>query len=592
MGVPGFFAWLVRNYDQKKVILSELPDEARADYLFLDSNCFLHPQHFALLAFYEKTNKSMTRDQLVTKMINRCLSYLDFLADYVDPKVKVVVSIDGVAPMAKMSQQRVRRFKSMYDDKLKREIRANCKVTLANEWSNTVITPGTEDMERLHNAIIKHINTRKDMRFEYSSYHTQGEGEHKIMEEIRKFPKDKDIIIVIYGLDADLIFLSKALNRKHVYLLRESANLGKFGKRNKVNYDMTIDPVIEVEEELEYISIDATKDSLFALFTKMVSRQKEALKLTEDHINKDNVVNDFIVLCFLLGNDFLPHIPSIDISKGGLDLLFDGYIKTYIMLRTHLVNITPTIDINMIFFEELLKFLSKREDYYFQQLLPEHAEKSKNRRVPVCKTRCEQKIANLDAMVGFKSLPDPIRFGQGHPSQWKSRYYETYFNAPDHQDTLVNFLCKNYLDGLVWTLKYYFTGCQSWSWFYPRLHAPFVSDLYYFLKDTKFDMNKVEFEDLGPSKPFEQLLAVLPPTCYHLLPNSYQHLMQAGSPIEDFYPNEFEIDYHGKDIFWKCIPRITTVDVRRLRAATKDLKLNFTERKRNEPLDPIKNYKD
>jgi len=41
----------------------------------------------------------------------------------------------------------------------------------------------------------------------------------------------------------------------------------------------------------------------------------------------ERIIDDFIFMGFLLGNDFIPHIPTLSIRDGGLDTLLFIYSK-------------------------------------------------------------------------------------------------------------------------------------------------------------------------------------------------------------------------------------------------------------------------
>ncbi len=52
MGVPGFFAWILKNYKKKNMITNVSNNEDLKDKisnLFIDNNCLIHPQCFAIL---------------------------------------------------------------------------------------------------------------------------------------------------------------------------------------------------------------------------------------------------------------------------------------------------------------------------------------------------------------------------------------------------------------------------------------------------------------------------------------------------------------------------------------------------------------
>jgi 5'-3' exoribonuclease 1 len=39
----------------------------------------------------------------------------------------------------------------------------------------------------------------------------------------------------------------------------------------------------------------------------------------------ERVIDDFVLLGMLVGNDFLPALPTLDIAEGALDTMFDTY---------------------------------------------------------------------------------------------------------------------------------------------------------------------------------------------------------------------------------------------------------------------------
>ena len=161
MGVPGFFWWIVKNSKKKNiknnVIIKKI--KGTVDILYLDSNCLFHPQCFKTLDNYPDWDNI---DYIENKMIKRILRYIDYLVDYVNPQKKLYISVDGVAPLAKMNQQRKRRFMSVHEKKIIDSIkRKHNKDINENNWSNIVISPGTEFMEKLSESIILHFRKKK-----------------------------------------------------------------------------------------------------------------------------------------------------------------------------------------------------------------------------------------------------------------------------------------------------------------------------------------------------------------------------------------------------------------------------------------------
>lgn len=576
MGVPGFFAWLLKKYKKSNnIIINEIHTDKKR-ILYLDANCFIHPECFTVLNYYVNETSC---ERLEQQMIKRIINYLNFLI-LITRADEVFISVDGVAPLAKMNQQRKRRFRSVDDTRIKEEIYKKYNKKTCQIWNNTCITPGTEFMEKLHDAFLKYIST-SNKPITYSSYHTPGEGEHKILQNI-KTKDNNNHVYIIYGLDADLIFLALSSQKENIYLLREAAHFGK----KEPNCEVT-DIIKDVKKELNYVSIKRFKECINEHIGELIG--------VSNNISSD-VSNDFIFICYLLGNDFLPHLPSIDIKTGGLDFVINSYVDIYINLNSQTAEALPLsrspfcvtlvqfknnqISINSIFFELLLKTLADSEEYYFKTIYPKHEMSIQNRKCPM-NDPCEKELWELDNMKCFDII-DPINLGTGDREMWKYRYYSHYFGVNDYQKEYVDIMCQEYVRGLMWVSKYYFEKCPSYKWQYSYSHAPFISDIYRYFRSNKININNIKFTPDEPLDPFSQLLAVIPPACSDILPQSYKYLVTSPkSSIIDYYPIDIKLDMINKDSFYKCIPFIPAIDVSRIIDTVKKAELHLTNEEKN-----------
>lgn len=142
------------------------------------------------------------------------------------------------------------------------------------------------------------------------------------------------------------------------------------------------------------------------------------------------------------------------------------------------------------------------------------------------------------------------------------RYYEQKFHVDPKDIAFRHGVARSYVEGLSWVLLYYFQGCPSWEWYYPYHYAPFAADF--------VDLGKLElkFEKGRISRPFEQLMSVLPAASRHAIPEVFHDLMtNEDSEIIDFYPEDFEIDLNGKKFAWQGVALLPFINMERLLAA-------------------------
>jgi 5'-3' exonuclease len=514
MGVVGLFIWILKKYENNNIVTDTI--ECATDILYIDANCLIHPVCFKTLEEYSDT---LNFDDLEAKMIDNIIEYIKYLINYANPKIGTYIAVDGVAPMSKINQQRKRRYKSYHDTITKDNLKKKHNIPINNIWTNTSITPGTKFMEKLHQELQKFAK-EYNRPVIYTSCYDHGEGEHKILQHIKETTKKYNS--VIYSMDADVIFLSITSGKNNIHLLREEQYVIENNK----------------SEKLKYVSIDKFKYHINQLTTN------------------NHFTDDFVFVCYFIGNDFLPHLPSIDIKNGGLDHLINIYQEIYDELQESIVFGNK---LNNKFIRKLIIRLAHKENYYFTNIFPRNKEYYLKKTCPISITDEYEK--ELWAFENLKNIDiyDPIKLGYDYPELWKYRYYEHYFGATYYQEKLVTSISYQYLDGLRWVFEYYFNKCVSWSWQYEYVVGPFISDIANYVHNV--DFNNIKFKLSKPLEPHVQLLLVIPPQYKYMLPEKYQKYMEI---LVDLFPERIALDYINKDYHWKCIPRLPIVNLERI----------------------------
>lgn len=582
MGVPGFFAWILKNYKKSNMVTNVSKNQDLKDKvsnLFIDTNCLIHPQCFSIL-FENKELKNI--DTLEKKMINQVIKYLDEIINLVNPSELIYIAIDGVAPMAKIKHQRTRRFKSVKDNEIKNNIRKKHNVPEEHLWSNACITPGTIFMEKLNKAIINYINFNKQNNNKkrtvmFSSSNTPAEGEHKILQHIRNNKVTGNS--VIYGLDADLLFLSLSTHNKDIYLIREAQELSKEAETSTEN------------GKFNYVSIDILRDCILQemIFRIADEGDKEMEKRIQE--KSKNFINDFIFVCFLLGNDFVPNIVSLNLKTNnrnidnGLDIIFEKYGDVFRELYNKETNemqfiVKDDCTINFTFFKEICAELALHERSFLQQTFDN---KRYYPNAPNDATPCDVELFRLENIC-FK-VNDPIQLGKDDND--KERYYKHYYDINFENDkSIIEKMCNEYLYGLFWINNYYLKDCIDWTWCFPHHHGLFMSDLSeYIHKLTIEQFNDIfiipKDNNYNQVKPFEQLMMVLPRQLAYLLPVQLKNLMHSDNTIKKLSPYNFDQDMLYKTKLWQAIPNVEMIPLTHIKNISSKVQISQDDDKRN-----------
>lgn len=551
MGIPLFFRYLVNNYDDLLTSNKQLLD---CDNLYLDLNCAIH---YCCREVLKNEKFSLTKqNDIENKMIQFVIQYIEILVEYSKPKKLLYIAIDGPAPKAKLNQQRMRRFKKFYDKKTSDELKIKFKeeINEESEWDTNAITPGTLFMDKLSKKLKSYFINRKIIKVIISDSNIPGEGEHKLLNHLKNNYVSEETNI-IYGLDADLIMLCLIANKPNIYLLRETVEFN-----NKIHVE---------GYKFLYLNIDNLKTNLLI---EIESRLGDVL-LNEEQKNK--IVYDYIFLSFILGNDFIPHSPSVGIKNNGIDLLLDLYVRYYFDTKSNLVLLDEK-KINHDFLKFIIRDLGMMED----SLLETFTKKRNKRRTPN-KTYENQYEREKDLLNMFPQFNRDIEIKIDQGSEgWRDRYYKNLFDIQNRYE--IDKVCHKYLEGLFWNFQYYNFGCISWEWSYYYNYPPSFNDIYNYMDKYISDINLIQIPKSKPFRPFEQLLMVLPQQSKDLLPPKLgNQMIDISSDIIQYYPIEYDIETTNNYYLWECHPKLPYVISEDIKEIVRNTKLSEEEKLRN-----------
>ena len=255
------------------------------------------------------------------------------------------------------------------------------------DWDSNVITPGTSFMAKIslfmRFYILDKMNSNpywRSIKVVFSDASEPGEGEHKIMNFIRnqraQLGYDPNQYHILHGLDADLIMLALATHEAHFTILREKVFFGKKSKEEpeKSQAQLLLDSqwiqsgakLSELRPQDEWLFAKPLQTLNVHVLRDYLDNEFRCLAAIKNPLyDLERIIDDFIFLCFFVGNDFLPHLPSLDIRDGALDFLIEVYKEILPSLGEYLTS--PGGNLNLEQVDVILGRVGEIEDLVFQK---------------------------------------------------------------------------------------------------------------------------------------------------------------------------------------------------------------------------------
>jgi 5'-3' exonuclease len=520
MGIPSYYRRLV---DKLPALITKAHPGA-IDWLWMDFNCLIYHCLRApeLRPYPGEAGRVAWEDELLAAVVR----YTERVVGEVAPKEGVYIAVDGVVPLAKMRQQRLRRFKSSFEKAEK--TKATVSEQLPGQgaggrpapegaggppWDANAITPGTAFMSRLRSTLEAAI-AKGGLPWKLSSADEPGEGEHKLMREWRSGTY-RGSRYAVYGLDADLIVLS-LLNQDTLHRVAEPVDVWLFRE----------------DVDLEETGADTT----YSWFDIQVLRQQLRIDLTGVTVT----LRDYCFAMSFLGNDFLPVSLSLKMREDGHDELLTALRR----LRQPLLD--PRTD--EVCVEGLRELMGGFAD----------AEAS---RVSRSVERKRILHTRMTEETGFGEPNWPIgQFVETCLLNWEDRPRLRSGWQDTYRDVFLGRVpalkaAEAYLQGVQWIWSYYRGGDVCYNWMYPWTMPPLWVDVSAWLTKRGLPALGEPVLRAGDVTTLEQLCLVLPPRSANLVPVAGLHRrFAAAAPW--LFPASFGFHSAGKRWFWECEPEI------------------------------------
>jgi 5'-3' exonuclease len=521
MGIPRFAKWIFTN-KRRQLTISHIPNNIAS--LSFDVNSIIHGCAQIVYGYGDAETdqrklaiENLTDQQLEAELFKLISDTILRISQRVNPKNFLVLAVDGVAPLAKINQQRMRRYRPSAS-------------TGPLRFDPNCITPGTDFMFRLDKYMQDWINANLSLLPEkvlYSNHLVPGEGEQKIFDYVRNFEISGYGAHIIHGLDADLIILSLISRLKGVYLIREKTlELNVFEK------------LISIEELRGYL---------------------------EYRMRTPTAIDDFAVLTFFLGNDFLPASPMF---SGDMADTIEYLLDVYQILRLPLTYPKEgMVDSKNLY--RLIKLLAQGENERLKQVyqnLPKYGFKSLE--MSMEKVLAENRLQFVLNKKDFREnwylrMFSPPIDQLDLAFQLPENVYLKLFEPTEPR---IKSVIQNFITGFMWTYRYYKLGTKSVSpnFCYTLGYAPLMEDVYQHYPKKVFPIQSNEVSISYALPVLKQMLSVLPPKSLKIIPRFLHPLYEVDSSISDMFPQKVVIDLDGKDAEHMGVVRIPCIEPVRL----------------------------
>ena len=409
---------------------------------------------------------------------------------------RTYIFFDGIPTKSKIKEQLSRKIYPEIIKNIKYNLNNNTideekeiNEKLLNE-SPPTIGIGKPIIHKIKKKLIK-VNNKIRGRFNINNLKNYGEAEHQIMSYLNN---NLDIFqnsnILLVSPDADLILLSIINYTKKIYIdimrvntVDEKTNISDY----KLNNNEIISPFyykngyIFIQKIIECLNLRSSQEQI-----------------------------DISFILLLLGDDFLPIIPEINVNsindiinaykKLNINIINIEFIKDKLLeTTTHSntkINQQIKYNLNYYNFISLIKELDK---------IPKQKSKSFDKHFI---HREKNKIHELNNFYFYNDYDHKFEMfeklyylSKGIYKNKKNKL-EIIMNNDMSSSKIINKQIKNYLEGCQFIFDIYLNNkIKNYNWVYNYESAPYLENIYSYLKDKELDELEEIFNYVGNNNP-------------------------------------------------------------------------------------------
>jgi len=509
MGIPSFYRHLLRRVKNITSGSYKSLGVPEVSHFMLDFNCIIYAAM--------KTMKPVASEAYEVGLRREVGVWLERLVGIVGPKEELFIAVDGPVPLAKIHQQRLRRFKSVWLRKRDNALRAELSLPVAAEgWDRNAITPGTVFMNEMNRFLLGWISKRPaGLSYVLSGSDEAGEGEHKIMRRLKGMTGKN---VIVYGLDADLILLGMLhadLTGNRILLCRE-------------NGEGTVTDVAELT--IQFFDPAVVCDTMW-----------------KDHCHDGTArsawLHDYVAMMSVLGNDFMPHSLGWTIRDDAISFVLEGLESACLLEKARL---TEGGKINKKVLGRFLFWAASQEGGRVEKWLGQ-----KKKWYPPALKQTEEFARAVEEAESEPMVRQTEMFlldGNRLSPKWRTLLETYHFTCSGGAEKAA----LEFIRGFQWVYSYYLdSGSVDVNWYYSWSSSPTFLTLARVLETLPEIPSATAVE--GPVSAVTQLVMVLPPESHGLLPSAVS--IRLGKYFE-YLPESFNLEFFGKRFLWECEPII------------------------------------